>query len=150
MVLIDGGSGAGKTSLAEALAVELGATLVSLDSVYPGWHGLAAAQALVPDIIAGRGHPTWDWERGEVNGWAQTPAEGALVVEGCGALTVENAALATATVWCQLDPGTRRHRALARDGEGFRPWWETWAAQERAHWNAHRPWSLAQLVLPMS
>ncbi|MEO8095730.1 MAG: hypothetical protein ABI632_12485, partial [Pseudolysinimonas sp.] len=41
VVLIDGRSGAGKTTLARELAPLVGAQLVSLDDVYPGWDGLA-------------------------------------------------------------------------------------------------------------
>ncbi|MGJ6979873.1 cobalt ABC transporter [Aestuariimicrobium soli] len=154
VLLIDGGSGAGKTGLATRLADELGADLVSLDSVYPGWQGLARAQQWVPGIIAGEGHPRWDWERDrpvppDDGGWVDVPADRDLVIEGCGALTPASSRLATATIWCELDAATRKRRALARDGDAFAPWWDTWAEQEHEHWRAHRPWSLAQLVLPM-
>lgn len=151
VVLMDGGSGAGKTSLATRLADELGAQLVSLDAVYPGWHGLAAAQRLVPSIIAGKGHPIWDWQadRPVEGGWVDVPFARDLVIEGCGALTPDSAALASATIWCELDAETRKRRALDRDGDAFAPWWDTWADQEHLHWRAHRPWELAHLVLPM-
>ena len=36
------------------------------------------------------------------------------------------------TVWLQLPEAQRRRRALARDGEIYRPHWERWAAQEDA------------------
>ena len=151
VVLIDGGSGAGKTSLATRLADELDAQLVSLDDVYPGWHGLAEAQRMVPGILTGRGHPTWDWERGRPidGGWVDVPLDRDLVVEGCGSLTPQSAALASATIWCELDSETRKRRALERDGDAFAPWWVTWAEQEHEHWRRHQPWRLAQLVLPM-
>ncbi len=47
VVLIDGRSGAGKTTLARDLAPMLGAQLVSLDDIYPGWAGLEAGSAAV-------------------------------------------------------------------------------------------------------
>ncbi|CAI9405146.1 cobalt ABC transporter [Aestuariimicrobium sp. T2.26MG-19.2B] len=149
VAIIDGGSGAGKTSLASRLADDLGAQLVSLDAVYPGWHGLAAAQQWLPGIIAGEGHPTWDWEHHCRSGWVDVSADGDLVIEGCGALTPASAALSTATLWCELDAHTRKRRALERDGDGFRPWWDVWADQEHDHWRRHQPWRLARLVLPM-
>ena len=63
-MLIDGRSGTGKTTLGEALATELGAQLVHLDDVYPGWDGLsAAASAVVEDVLgAPSGYRRWDWD----------------------------------------------------------------------------------------
>ena len=77
VVLLDGGSGAGKTTLARRLhrdlEARLGTTqLVSLDDVYPGWHGLAAASELVWQSIlrpASPGYPGWDWARDQPSGW---------------------------------------------------------------------------------
>ena len=47
IVLIDGRSGAGKSTLAAALAARLGTPLLALDSLYPGWDGLAAGAVAV-------------------------------------------------------------------------------------------------------
>lgn len=155
-VLIDGGSGAGKTQLARALVAELNTrltpvTLVSLDDVYPGWSGLAAASLMVPGIVDDHrpGHPTWNWELHQFSGWVDLPDDGALVVEGCGAITAASRALATAAIWCDLDAATRKVRALDRDGEGFRPWWTQWAAQEAEHWRQHRPRAVADIVVDL-
>ncbi|WP_203568959.1 nucleoside/nucleotide kinase family protein [Aestuariimicrobium ganziense] len=153
-ILLDGGSGSGKTSLSHDLAAAMAQqgtpiTVVSLDRVYPGWSGLSAASLMVPGMLTGRrAHPTWDWDRGRVGDWVDLP-DGAILVEGCGAITPANRALATATVWCDLDATSRRTRALDRDGEGFRPWWQHWAAQEAWHWQWHRPRALADLTVDM-
>ncbi|MGA4506344.1 cobalt ABC transporter [Propionibacteriaceae bacterium G1746] len=154
VLLIDGGSGAGKTSLATELVAHLRATspdtqLVSLDSCYPGWQGLAEGAAMVPDMLraVNPGHPTWDWAAHRPDGWVGLDPVADIVIEGCGALTPENRALATAGLWMELDPITRRERALDRDGEGYRPWWDLWAAQELVHWQRHHPWRLADMQL---
>lgn len=149
VVLIDGGSGSGKTSLAQALTWAADVQVVGLDSCYPGWDGLAAASAIVPHAILRADGPhyyRWDWT-------ADAPAERVelhphrpLIVEGCGALTPASRRLATFAIWCELDEATRKARALARDGEVFARQWERWEAQEAAHWVAHRPWELADVV----
>jgi len=149
VVLIDGGAGSGKTTLAESLArfwpgpVQV----VGLDEVYPGWHGLASASAAVPELILGSGFTTWDWERDAPGPWRALDPREALVVEGCGALTPASKALAGLAVWLELDEPTRRERALARDGEIFAAHWDEWAAQEAVHWQVDHPRELADLVI---
>lgn len=155
IVLLDGGSGSGKTALAGRLAGLLadrlpGLQVVSLDDVYPGWEGLAAAsEAVVTDILRADapGHRRWDWVANVPTDWVPLDPTAPILVEGCGSITSGSARLATTTVWLELDEPTRKQRALDRDGDGYRPWWDAWAAQEAAHWRAHRPTELADLVI---
>lgn len=158
VILLDGGSGAGKTSLAarvaEAWRVTHGEELqiVSLDDVYPGWRGLAAGSAAVPQILApmDAGYRRWDWETSLPADWVAVDPERPILVEGCGALTVGSVPLATRRVWLELDESVRRNRALARDKGGYDPYWEIWAEQERIHWRDNRPWTLADLTVRAS
>lgn len=155
IALLDGGSGAGKTTLARDLVERLGRDhglpmrLVSLDSCYPGWHGLAAGAAMIPGIVHGRppGHPTWDWDHDRPAGFQPVPDADNLLIEGCGAITRDTMALADVGVWLELAADQRRDRALARDGQGYEPWWQTWADQEAVHWATDRPQALADLVI---
>lgn len=76
MVLVDGRSGTGKTTLGDQLARLLGAQVVHLDDVYPGWDGLrAAADAVVRDVLgAPSGYRRWDWATdGPAGGPPSTP-----------------------------------------------------------------------------
>lgn len=158
VVVIDGRSGAGKSSLAERLIrdwpLRTPVQLLALDSIYPGWDGLergaqtAREEVLVPH---GRGRlgiwRRWDWELGEeAEAHAVDPALG-LIVEGCGALTPTSAPLADVTVWVDGPHASRRARALARDGDGFRAQWDRWAAQEDAHMAQHEPHLLAGISI---
>jgi uridine kinase len=158
VVIIDGRSGAGKTSLAARLIrdwpLRTPVQLLALDSVYPGWDGLEQGAETVRQAVLiphGRGllgtWRRWDWERGEeAEAHAVDPALG-LVVEGCGALTATPARLGDVTVWVDGPRDSRRRRALARDGDGFRPYWDMWAAQEEAHIAQHRPPEIADIVV---
>lgn len=149
VLLVDGGSGAGKSTLARDLVAHLRAQLVSLDDCYPGWEGLAAGAAMIPDMLRAEnpGYPTWDWVTHQRSGWVSLDPHAGIIIEGCGALTPQNRRLASAGVWVELDTNSRKLQALDRDGEGYRPWWDLWAAQERAHWQQHRPQQLADLVV---
>lgn len=157
VVLIDGRSGAGKSSLARALVARwpLAGRVqsVALDSLYPGWDGLdegarlAREQILVPHARGVIGvWQRWDWQ-------AHAPAEAhavdpalPLIVEGVGILSSATARLGDVRVWLESPTASRRQRALARDGETYRPHWDRWARQEERHIHRNEPTRFATHV----
>ena len=159
VVLLDGGSGAGKTTLGHRLRRTLtarlgvpgGVQLVSLDDCYPGWYGLAQASEWVWQTVLASdnpGYPTWDWQHNRTSGWVPLDPLRPIIVEGCGALTRRSAPLATSRLWYDMPASDRKRRALRRQGgKEFRPWWDAWAAQEQALWAVNRPWELADWIV---
>lgn len=150
-VVIDGRSGAGKTTLARRVAELAGARLVSLDEFYEGWAGLSGATAVTARLVAAHAdgsvgtYHRWDWERDEFSAREATVDPSvALVIEGCGALSAEAARRATVSIWIDGDAAVRKHLALTRDGDSFAPYWDMWSAQEDEHIRANAPESLAQ------
>ena len=144
VVLIDGRSGAGKTEYATELARTMGATLVSLDDVYPGWHGLDAGswhiwQRLIIPISQGQPgtYRRWDWPRSEPGDWATVDPGVPLVVEGCGTLRSDRAEVAAKKIWIDTPCDVRLERAMARDGVSYGQHWETWARQEERFLSLH-------------
>lgn len=144
VILIDGRSGAGKTSLTRLLLerwpLDASPQLLALDSTYPGWDGLDAAvedvtrHVLIPHAGGQQGRwRRWDWSTGEYAESHAVDASLALVVEGSGILTPTTAALAGIRVWVESPTDSRRERALERDGDTYRPHWERWARQEDDH-----------------
>lgn len=144
VVLIDGRSGSGKTTLARNLVTRWPlrgrVQLVALDSLYPGWDGLADGVEAARDLIL-RPHARgllgvwerWDWEssaRAEAH--AVDPSL-PLIVEGSGLLTAETARLGDVRVWLESPAQSRMRRALERDGDTYRPHWTRWAEQEERH-----------------
>ena len=160
VLLIDGRSGAGKSSLAQALVaawpLQGRVQLVALDSIYPGWDGLAEGterareQVLVPHARGLIGlWQRYDWATGA---YAETQAVDPslpLIVEGSGLLTPVTARLADVRVWLESPPAARKHRALERDGDTYRPHWDRWALQEDAHIAEHFPARCADIALRM-
>ncbi|MCT9820278.1 hypothetical protein N3K63_08280 [Microbacterium sp. W1N] len=154
LVLIDGRSGSGKTTLAALVARRLDGEpqIVALDDIYPGWDGLRdGAEIARRDVIApfAAGMPSrwhrWDWAahaRAEAH---TVDPDRPLIVEGAGVLTAQSAPLAPVRVWLSCPTDVRRHRALTRDGETYRPFWDRWAAQEDDHIARHDPATLATL-----
>ena len=154
VVAVDGPSGSGKTVLGAALARDLGAPLVSMDDLFPGWDGLAAApgllarQVLEPLARGGRAaYRRWDWH---LDRWAEeveVPPTELLVVEGCGSSVGPAAEHVDVAVWVEAGREARMTRGLARDGESYRPHWERWARQEAQVYAADGTRDRADLVV---
>jgi len=152
VVLIDGRSGAGKTTL----AIDLGRALqrlgwpvqiVSLDDVYPGWHGLATAAAAVPRMLApvGAGYRRYDWAQGRQTDWVDLDPTAPIIVEGAGAITPSSAPTATLRVWVDGAEAVRRQAVVNRDGP-VEDWWDDWSAQETAHIEVDGPIAMADVL----
>lgn len=151
ILLIDGRSGAGKSDLARLVVASVsGAQLVRLDDIYPGWDGLAAGSAHVVAHVLDDAAPcwrAWDWTGDRPGEWHRLDPSRPLVVEGCGAASEAARRRADLTVWVELDTGSRRRRALDRDGDAYAPHWERWARQEEAFMAAEHPREGADLVV---
>ncbi|MBX3093866.1 MAG: ATP-binding protein [Cryobacterium sp.] len=151
VVLVDGRSGSGKTELARAMVGQKPELqLVRMDDLYPGWGGLEAGSQHVHDYILAatiRRWQRWDWAASEPAEWHVLDPRRPVLIEGCGALSRANRALAAYAVWVELDEQTRRERVIARDGGSWIDRWDDWAAQEEAFIAREHPKSLADLVL---
>ncbi|GAB3154836.1 AAA family ATPase [Microbacterium neimengense] len=155
LVVIDGRSGAGKTTLARELTDALPSfTVLSLDQIYPGWDGLrrgadAAISGVLVPLAQGRAGrwQGWNWETDEPSAWHEVAPGTPLIIEGAGILTPAAAALAPVRVWVEADDAVRRERALRRDGATYEPHWERWATQEQDHLRQNGPRSLATHIV---
>jgi len=150
LIVVDGRSGSGKTDWALRLSKDLGYYVVSLDEVYPGWDGLDAGQALVARTLLPlwfeHGEitiPQWNWLTMSYTSTRRVVSPEGLIVEGCGALSSWTAALATTSVWLETAEAERNRRAIARDGDTYRPHWMRWAKQEERFLSLHRSPELA-------
>jgi uridine kinase len=154
LILVDGRSGAGKSVWARARALEIDATLISMDDLYPGWDGLDAGSEHVFSRVVrpfSQGKPgsfnTWDWAAQRPGGTVAIDPLRPLIVEGCGAIRRESVVLATRSVWMDASEHTRKARALARDGDMLRPHWTRWALQEERFLAIHDSAQLANDIL---
>lgn len=141
LVLVDGPSGAGKTTLAAAVAAGaaprgVGSRVVHLDAMYDGWEGLpgigAQLAALLAPLAEGRAgsYRRYDWAAGRYAGTEPVEPVDLLVVEGVGAAAGAIAHLGTVLVWVDAPRDLRRRRGVERDGPAFEAVWERWEASE--------------------
>jgi uridine kinase len=141
ILLIDGRSGSGKTELAKLL----GAPLLRMDDIYPGWGGLRAASEMLPEILRTRRWRRYDWATQSLAEWNEL-GDGTLVVEGCGALSRASRELADFGLWVEHPAASRKLRALAREPD-FDSHWDAWAAQEDAFIEREHPRDLADAII---
>lgn len=115
VLLIDGRSGSGKTSLAARIVRELrgaGAAgadphdphhstaepqLLRVEDLYPGWDGLAEGSAALAAVLDEGRYHRYDWYAGTFAEEHRIALRPPLVIEGCGAITARN--LAAARRW---------------------------------------------------
>ena len=154
IILIDGQSGAGKTTLAEHMAAALGATIVHLDDVYPGWAGLVDGR---DRVIAGVLRPlrsgtagsvqTWNWESDAPGDTLTVLPAPIVIVEGCGISTAESRALADTVIWVEAPRELRRERVTERDGSGATEFHDSWERDVETHIAEHNPIKTANVVV---
>jgi len=172
LVAVDGPGGAGKTTVALALAQALErhgrrVAIVPMDDFYlpsaqrpagpPGtgpvggafdWRRLRG-QVLVP-LRAGRAarYERYDWIRDVLAETHDVEPGIVVVVEGVTSCRRELAPLYDLRVWVDCPRELRLTRGLARDGESARARWvEEWMPEEDRYAEEHRPRATADVIV---
>jgi len=151
LVVVDGPSGAGKTTFAERLAEAVraeGATgdVVHIDDLVAGWDDQFGFRDRLDRLVlaplrAGRPgrYRVYDWVRGGFAGERTVPVPDVLIVEGSTATAAAPRAELTLSVFRDAPAPDRLARALARDGAGIEEPLRRWMAAERVWFAQWRP-----------
>lgn len=154
IVAIDGGGGAGKSTLAALLGEALGHVPVvhtddfaSWDNPLEWWPRLIE-QVLEPlsKGLAPR-YQRYDWDEERLAEWITLdPPPRVLVLEGVSACRLAFEPYLSYRIWVETPRDLRLARGLARDGEDSSDLWDDWMADEDAYAARENPRGRADLV----
>lgn len=153
LVAIDGPGGAGKSTLAAALAVVCKAQVVhtddfaSWDEPLGWWHRLE--QEVLEPVAAGQRarYQRYDWNNRELAEWCQVTPGGVLILEGVSSARAAVANRLSLAVWVETPRVLRLRRGIERDGEAARKQWEEWMEDEDRHFALDRTRGRADIVV---
>jgi para-aminobenzoate synthetase len=74
----------------------------------------------------------WNWVDDRPGELVSVRPQPFLVLDGCGSGSRVIRPFLSLLVWVDAPGDVRHARAMARDGDVYGPWWDVWAAQERA------------------
>lgn len=154
VIAVDGPSGAGKTEIANGLAATLGAPVLHLEDLYPGWSGLATTPSLVVEGVLERlavgdvgAVRRWDWHRDRPGELIRVAPTSLIILEGVGSGSRACRPFLSLLIWLDAPTSLRKARALSRDGEAYAPFWDMWAEQERLLFGAEGTRRAAEVVV---
>jgi uridine kinase len=154
LVLIDGHSGAGKTTFAEALFGSIGGELVHTDDLLDGWddqftYWERLVRNVFEPVAEGRpgGYRRYDWLKERFAEWVPVKPAPILMVEGVGAARAEGRALASLTIFVDAPRSVREARSLARDGLAMQTHLARWHHREDLHFGADATAWCADVVI---
>lgn len=153
IIAVDGPGGAGKSTLAERLAHQLNAPIISIDD-FASWElpivpGATLLETVLIPIASGQpiGYEPTDWG-GQPKARVLVEPSEFVILEGVGSSRADFEPYLSFRIWVETPREVRLRRGLLRDGEDARSRWNDWMAAEDAYIKREHPAERADLVLP--
>lgn len=166
LIGIDGGGGAGKTTLANKLAEVLGATIIRLDDLYKtkkdrahekqnsdinvdfDWERIEKEIFIPIKNNTPITYQFYDWSKDAITHTIDVPVDKPIIIEGGYSLQSKFFNEYDFTVFVEAPEDLRLQRALVRDGEHMRPYWETtWLPADKRYKETQQPHLKADLIV---
>lgn len=154
ILAIDGGGGAGKSTLANRLCSVLNDCpvihtddFVTWDNFF-GWQKTFLKRVLIPlsrNVAAN--YARFDWTSGTFGNAITVHPAPWIIIEGVGATHSQFRRFITYSIFVEADADRRLERGLARDGKESADFWKEWFAGERDYFVQHCPREFADLIV---
>ncbi|CAB4529989.1 unannotated protein [freshwater metagenome] len=159
IIAIDGPAGAGKTTLANNLALAMSTSfrvhVVHMDDLYNGWDKALGEDltrtlaSLVQSHLAAKPltYSRFNWASSEFDEAITHPVADILILEGvgCGQSAIrENLA---SLLWIDIDYNQGLARVLERDGENLEKQMQQWLVQQEQHFRVEGTQNAADFIL---
>ena len=138
IVAIDGFGGAGKSTLAAAIAERVSADIVHTDDfasweVPLDWWPRLRDQVLIPLSHGQTAHyQPYDWDARALTDWIDVAPGGLVLLEGVSSSRSAFRPFLSRSIWVDTPRATRLSRGLERDGTAAHEQWLRWMAEEDA------------------
>ena len=154
IVAIDGGGGAGKSTLAAALTAQLSSSaVIHVDDFIPGpsndpsWWLRLRDQVFIPlSLNQPARYQCFDWNTRKLAQWHAIATGGIVIIEGFSALRPEFRPMLAYGIWVEAPAALRLGRGLARGNEDLVQW-QKWQISDRAYFDAVRPDKAADVII---
>jgi uridine kinase len=168
LVAIDGGGGAGKTTLASKLCKHLGNCQIvamddflmpklvrgRLDNTSDTIGAYSDSTRLIDQVLQpiseGRDttYQVYDWFADALGSWKNLKAQGIVIVEGVYAMRKNLLRFYNFKIWVETDKQTRLTRGLARDGQEAESFWvDIWMPEEDRYVETENPMIAADILI---
>ena len=161
LVGIDGRGGAGKSSLAAAIArLDSNVTVIHIDDFYwplASHDEIGAAidwRRVVEQVLSPlrkdkpARYQRFDWDNARLEEWHDVPPGGIVILDGVYSTRRELAGYLSYRIWVEVPRSVGMERGIARDGQASRSWWvDEWMPDEDRYVGEQRPAEAADAVV---
>lgn len=166
LIGIDGGGGVGKTTFAKHVSDALPESeIIHLDDFYkerskrvkgtgyevnPNYDWGRFDREILAPLTLGKPivYQAYNWNTDAFEGPVSVTPDATIIIEGMYATQPAFKDVYDYTIWIHAEDDVRLDRALTRDGEHMRPYWENeWIPIEKNYMKVHNPSSQADLVV---
>ena len=159
VIAIDGPAGAGKTTLANNLALalsqDISVQVIHMDDLYDGWENALSPQLsetlefIVASHKSGKNvkFSKYDWNQSAFQEVQEIPSADLIILEGVGSGQIAIRDELAALIWIDIEESLGLERVISRDGQSIKAQMQKWLALQEQHFAREGTQKAADFIL---